>query len=76
MSEVPLYDTVVVRSADPSFRALSGRPTFTVRRHKVNEDSLSEAQRNASVSATTPPARVRVVRAGRDYGELWKWHYV
>ena len=25
---------------DPSFRALSGRLTFTVRRHKFNEDSL------------------------------------
>ena len=26
---------------DPSFRALSGRLTFTVRRNKFNQDSLS-----------------------------------
>jgi len=26
---------------DPSFRALSGRLKFTVRRHKFNKDSLS-----------------------------------
>jgi hypothetical protein len=26
---------------DPSFRALSGRIQFTVRRHKLNEDSFS-----------------------------------
>ena len=26
---------------DPSFRALSGRPKFTFRRHKFNEESLS-----------------------------------
>jgi len=25
---------------DPSFRTLSGRPKFTVRRHKFNKDSL------------------------------------
>ena len=26
-------------AVDPSFRALSGRPKFTVRRHKSNQDS-------------------------------------
>ena len=31
------------RTRDPSFRALSGRLKFTVRRHKFNKDSLSSA---------------------------------
>ena len=30
---------------DPSFRALSGRPKVTVRRHKFNKDSLSKPLR-------------------------------
>ena len=32
---------------DPSFRALSGRLKFTVRRHKINNDSLSVGGRLA-----------------------------
>ena len=31
----------VVDFVDPSFRALSGRLKFTVRRHKFNKDSIS-----------------------------------
>ena len=34
----------VFRFVDPSFRALSGRLKFTVRRHQCNEDSLSSVQ--------------------------------
>ena len=29
---------------EPSFRALSGRPKLTVRRHKLNKDSFSRQQ--------------------------------
>jgi len=29
---------------DPSFRALSGRPKFTIRRHKFNKNSLSRSR--------------------------------
>jgi len=36
---------------DPSFRALSGRLKFMVRRHKFNKDSLF------SLRARTPPTR-------------------
>ena len=41
----PVVDVVPVSSShlgpvDPSFRALSGSPKFTVRRHKSNTDSL------------------------------------
>ena len=32
--------TIQVSAVDPSFRALSGRLKFTVRRHKFNKDSL------------------------------------
>ena len=34
----------IVGHVDPSFRALSGRLKFTVRRHKFNKDSLSRAR--------------------------------
>ena len=45
---------------DPSFRALSGRVKFTVRRHKFNKDSLSLSQRGVSCAeAPLPMARGR-----------------
>ena len=36
---------------DPSFRAPSGRPKFTVRRHNFNKDSLSLSLRGACVQS-------------------------
>ena len=56
-------DTPVRRSllgpADPSFRALSGRLEFTVRRHKFDKDSLlcTQVVVEAFQAATAPRAR-------------------
>ena len=36
------YQQVVKSPVDPSFRALSGRLKFTIRRHKFKKDPLSE----------------------------------
>ena len=38
---------------DPSFRALSGRLKFTVRRHKFNKDSLSSKVKRVAGDAST-----------------------
>ena len=38
---------------DPSFRALSGRLKFTVRRHTFNKESLSGGQQTESSVLTT-----------------------
>ena len=38
-----LVSSSLLGPVDPSFRALSGRLEFTVRRHKFNKDSLSRA---------------------------------
>jgi len=58
MSEVPPHDArsqvgiskrrfaVSFTTVDPSFRALSGRLKFTVRRHKFNKDSLTVERKN------------------------------
>ena len=40
----------------PSFRALSRRLKFTVRRHKFNKDSLSPAQTGCDKREPCPPA--------------------
>jgi len=42
----------VLGPVDPSFRALSGRRKFTVRRHKFNKDILSAFVSKASEYAT------------------------
>ena len=39
---------------DPSFRALSGRLEFTVRRHKFNEEFLSLAPLSAAHTGQYP----------------------
>ena len=64
-----VYRQVFSGPVVPSFRALSGRLKFTVRRHKFNKDSLSGAgQREA-------PGRIsqtfeKEFRAGLPVGEL------
>ena len=50
---------------DPSFRALSGRLKFTVRRHKFNKDSLSTPNAAAAGDAARA-ARRRDVRAAPE----------
>jgi len=42
---------------DPSFRALSGRLKFTVRRHKFNKDSLSLGDMTQDVTGDVPSPR-------------------
>ena len=42
---------------DPSFRALSGRPKFTVRRHKLNVDSLSVQRTRGTERDCHQPSR-------------------
>ena len=44
-------------TVDPSFRALSGRPNFTVRRHKSDKDSLPQQHTSVAirVSPQLPP---------------------
>ena len=42
-----------LRLAEPSFRALSGRLRFTVRRHKFNKDSLSYASDRSEKHASS-----------------------
>jgi len=73
ISEVPLhrYDVHRVPSSlvgpvDPSFRALSGRLEFTVRRHKFNKDSLvrgwrSDASEHAEQEQDAPLTFTRVL---------------
>ena len=47
---------------DPSFRALSGRLKFTVRRHKVNKVSFSWQARAKQQASTDPRLAVKTVR--------------
>ena len=55
----------------PSFRALSGRLTFTVRRHKFNKDSHS-AEGRCSVAVTRAQGRFRWAILKSGHG-LQKW---
>jgi len=43
-----VYRQVFLGPVDPSFRALSGRLKFTVRRHKFNKDSFSTRSLDAA----------------------------
>ena len=49
-----MYRQSPLGAVDPSFRALSGRLKFTVRRHKLNEDSVSSAGGDARARAHHP----------------------
>ena len=58
-----VYRQSLLGPVDPSFRALSGRLKFTVRRHQFNKDSLSGGKRSAvdssfSVCQTTRTAAI------------------
>jgi len=52
---VALHKLVELSQVDPSFRALSGRLKFTVRRHKFNKDSLFDGASPGPACALTCP---------------------
>jgi len=56
---------IVKGPVDPSFRALSGRLNFTVRRHTFNEDSLSLAVRSARRENPPRAHLLRLQQVGR-----------
>jgi len=55
---------------DPSFRVLSGRLKFTVRRHKFNNDSLFSA--TCSLPEPSGHARLGAMHAGRLHAHARK----
>ena len=53
--------SLLLGPVDPSFRALSGRPKFTVRRHKLNKDYRACAVLSSmAAAAPRPVARLAV----------------
>ena len=54
-----VYRQIRLGPTDPSFRALSGRLNFTVRRHKSNKDSLSSTFLSLTLLETRVQFRYR-----------------